>query len=375
MRMRLAAMLLLVSVPSVAQIAPQQSMDQAPASMDQEQWGILTELVGRDFEYHNSMLVTFRWIESVGYVEMTYWGLGGRTTFRLQPDPAGGVIKLLNVGAVGTSTVDRLRTATDGALLSLKRASEPKPWLEGGLAGGVIMNGIPLVPVAAGSAQARKVERLIAEGKLSRGAPLTQSAAAVGDSDVVSLGEAEDPATLAEFEAEPEPEPEIEIDPETGAVKQTPAGAIRFLDTLAQQGSLTILHHYQAWPSFTLSSKLQRVRRGNDCQAQFLGRPEFISLSNSGSFPAGTPEFESALRQISGMYRHEPLPWIVDWSRISEVSFGGLSAKHPNDQQTVVLSGTRAIALRLPNQALAKRVHYAVLFLKERCDPTADTGF
>lgn len=75
------------------------------------------------------------------------------------------------------------------------------------------------------------------------------------------------------------------------------------------------------------------------------------------------------------MYRYEPFPWIVDWSRVSEISLGGLSAKHPNDQQTIILAGTRTIALRLPNAALAKRVHYAMQFLKERCDPTAETGF
>lgn len=372
MHIRLAAALFFVGAPSLAQPDPLPGMAQPAASLHHAQWGILTELAGRDFA-SSIWIITFRWNEHAGHVELVYWNGGTRQTHLLRHDPAEGVIKLLNVGALGTQVIGRLRLAPDGALYSDGRNGNPKPWLEGNLVNGLKLNGAPLEPIVSGSKQAAKIERLIAEGKLSRGVPLTQSAAGDGGSDIASLGEAEDPATLAEFEAEPEPE--IEIDPETGAVKQTAAGAIRFLDTLAQQGSLTVLHHYQAWPSFTFSSKLQRVRRGNDCRAQFLGRPEFISLANGGSYPAGTPEFESALRQISGMYRYEPFPWIVDWSRVSDVSFGGLSAKHPNDQQTVSLAGARPIALRLPSEALAKRVHYAMQFLKERCDPTAETGF
>lgn len=375
MRIRLALLISVIgAAPSLAQPDMLPPNDQFIESEEQAQWGVLYELVGRDFVF-GSTVVTFRWIEEPGYVEMVYWGLGGRTTHRLQRDPTKGFIELFNVGALGLASMGQLRAADDGTLFFVKNGSKTKAWIEGGLAGGLVLNGTPLTPVASGTPQATKIERLIAEGKLSEGTPLPSRYGADGSTGPATSFGGADGITLAQFEAASEPEPEIEIDPETGAVRQTPAGAIRFLDTLAQQGSLTLLHHFQAWPAFTFTSKLDGVRRGSDCQALFSGRPEQISPARGGTYPAGTPEFDSALRQVAGMYRHQPLPWVIDWSRVSAVSFGGYSAKHGNDQQTVVVTGTRPIELRLPDQALAKRVHYAITFLKESCDRTADTGF
>lgn len=373
MRIQIAILMSVIgAAPSLAQPDTTPLVDHSFQSTELAQWGILFELVGRDFVF-GEQLVTFRWVENPGYVELVFWGLGGRTTQRLQRDPSEGVIQLLNVGALGTSSMGRLRAAADGSLSFAGRGVSSRPWLEGGLAGGVMMNGTPLVLVASGSPQAAKVQRLIAEGKLSEGVPLSRPAYGDGYDTPVTTSDGTDQIALTQFEAEPEPE--IELDPESGSVKQTPAGAIRFLDTLAQQGSLTLLHHYQAWPSFTFTSRLEGVRRGSDCQALLSGRPEQISLPRGGTYSAGTPEFDSALRQIAGIYRHQPLPWVVDWSRVSSVTFGGYSAKHGYDQQTVLVTGARPIELRLPDQALAKRVHYAITFLKEACDRTANTGF
>ncbi len=379
MHMRLAAPLLLLGAPSLAQPGPLPSIDQAAASMDQAQWGNLTELAGRDFVYHNSMLVTFRWIESAGYVEMVYWAGGGRSTLRLQPDPAEGVIKLLNVGPLGTSTIDRFRTAADGALFSVTRSGAVRSWLEGDPISGFKLNGTPLEPIVRGSKQAAKIERLIAEGKLAPGAPVMQVAAPgagyaattpVRQGAVTAIAQTE-----AEFEPEPEPAPEI--DPETGAIKQTPAGAIRFLDTLAQQGALTILHLWNAGQGTEIYSKLEHVRRKSDCQAMLFGKLDRISSETGQSYQAGTPEFAYVIKQVSSRSLFGSPPYAIDWSKVLSVSYGGLSARSSNDEQTVLVNGPQGVelALRLPDRALAKRAHYAITFLREACDRTAETGF
>jgi hypothetical protein len=177
------------------------------------------------------------------------------------------------------------------------------------------------------------------------------------------------PAEPAQTTAQPE------VDPATGAVKQTPAGAVRFLDTLAQQGSLLVQYHYNTWPAYMLQYKVDRVTASAECSTVFSGRPHGVALAGWPTYMAGTANFAYGMKEFSERYKHNPLPWTIDWSKATSVTLAGLTAQHANDQQTVLVNGPFFVPLRLPDQALAKRVQYAMTFLKEACDKTADTGF
>lgn len=166
-----------------------------------------------------------------------------------------------------------------------------------------------------------------------------------------------------------------EIDPVTGAIKQTPAGAIRFLDTLAQQGSLFVHYHYNIWPAYMLQYRVDRVSASSECSTVFSGKPYAVALPGWPTYMAGTANFAYGMKEFSERYKHNPLPWTVDWSKVTSVTLGGLAAQQANDEQTVLVNGPVFVPLRLPDQALAKRLQYAMTFLKEACDKTSDTGF
>lgn len=374
-----AFLLSLSAVPLVAQTAVPATSVLAPLPANRDVWGNLSDLVGRDFTLGGA-LVTFRWIEDKGHVELVLWpALGSRTTVRLQHDPNDGVLDMLDGGIFGVGSVGRVQAAADGTLSIVKSSGRSVPWLTGDPISGYRINEVPLVPVASGSKQAARVERLIAEGKLIPGAPMMQTAARdAGYAAPVPVRQSAVTAvTQAEAEFEPEPEPAPEIDPETGAVKQTPAGAIRFLDTLAQQGALTILHLWNLGQGTEVYSKIEQVRRKSDCQAVLFGRPDRISSETGKSYQAGTPEFAHVIKQVSKDSLFGFPPYAADWSKVLSVSYGGLSTSAPNDEQTVLVNGPSGmeLALRLPDRALAKRAHYAITFLREACDRTAETGF
>jgi hypothetical protein len=188
------------------------------------------------------------------------------------------------------------------------------------------------------------------------------------------------PESSVEAAARPEPDAAAgastpEVDPETGAVKQTPAGAIRFLDTLAQQGSLLVQYHYNTWPAYMLQYKVDRVTAPTECSAVFSGKPYGVALAGWPTYMAGTANFAYGMKEFAERYKHNPLPWTIDMSKVTSVTLAGLTAQHSNDQQTILVNGPFFVPLRLPDQALAKRVQYAITFLKEACDKTAETGF
>lgn len=193
------------------------------------------------------------------------------------------------------------------------------------------------------------------------GAPAVAQAVAPQDSTTT--------ANNAESAAGPE------IDPVTGAIKQTPAGAVRFLDTLAQQGSLFVQYHYNDWPAYMLQYRVDRVSAGAECSTVFVGKPYAVALPGWPTYMAGTANFAYGMKEFSERYKHNPLPWTVDWSKVTSVTLGGLAAQQSNDEQTVLVNGPVFVPLRLTDRALAKRLQYAMTFLKEACDKTADTGF
>lgn len=159
-------------------------------------------------------------------------------------------------------------------------------------------------------------------------------------------------------------------------VRQTPEGAMRFLDTVAQQGSMFLSYHYASWPLFLLQYKIERIEPVGDCAILMSGKPHAVQLQGWPLYRAGSDQFDYGMKEFSERYQHKPMPVTIDFSKVTSITLTGSTAKSVNDQKTVLVkAGTAMGPIRLTDEALAKRVQYAMTFLKEACDKTVDTGF
>ena len=94
---------------------------------------------------------------------------------------------------------------------------------------------------------------------------------------------------------------------------------------------------------------------------------------NAPNFNQRRLEQELATRQIS------PPPYEIDWSKVASVTLNdtlieGGAADVPQRGILIVMQ-SGFIQLAFQDAATARRVHYAMEFLKAHCDRTAETGF
>lgn len=169
------------------------------------------------------------------------------------------------------------------------------------------------------------------------------------------------------------------------APKQTVEGAHRFLQTIAEQHGLGV--EIQTSPGFyNIGTWSGLYNREQEIGGTYRMNP-FDSKNVTGDactttftwmYPSGAPLIDDTYgdlqhgssrgaiaTEISDLRLQTQLK--VDWSRVPGV-------KRENDYTTriEILGFGR---LTVPTTELAARVHYAIEFLRNACDPTASTGF
>lgn len=127
-------------------------------------WGLLGEMVDRDFEGPNYLL-TVRWLEPGRRMQLVKWGGGGRDTVEIELDPATGKLTRYLLGTFASYGTP-LKSAADGSILIEGNKGKVTEWLGRGPDGGLVEHygrAISLQPV---TKRAKLLASLIAKGKL-----------------------------------------------------------------------------------------------------------------------------------------------------------------------------------------------------------------
>ena len=168
-------------------------------------------------------------------------------------------------------------------------------------------------------------------------------------------------------------------------IQQTPQGAQRFLSTLVNQYNIVAVTTYNR-SKVHLAYRLADAQSMGVCVTRFNSRSRVYVDSLDRQDPI---ERESGQQGWSeAQYRRyvqiagtkEP-PFNVDWSRVTLLKIVTTTAPNKNvpsdgrNRRVAIQEGADVLVLILPDEDLAKRVQYAMQFLKEACDHTAETGF
>lgn len=156
------------------------------------------------------------------------------------------------------------------------------------------------------------------------------------------------------------------------ATTQTVEGARRFLNLLAEDGHLEM----QSWnkTGWMVSYKATSVDF-SQCRSTFTGTPYgYPDQAGNMIFPNSTAWSEPAFYAAVAGREIPTAPYTLEWSKIAAVST--YKPTQYDSERAVAISGSdRHFYLKLPTPDLAKRVRYAVEFIKASCDRTAETGF
>jgi hypothetical protein len=168
-------------------------------------------------------------------------------------------------------------------------------------------------------------------------------------------------------------------------IQQTPEGAQRFLSTVIKQYEIVAVTTYNK-PKAHLAYRLTNAHSMGVCvtkfdtgwriYADYLDRQDPIERE-SGQQGWSEAQYQRYIR-LAGT--QEP-PFTIDWSRVNLLKIVTTTAPNKNissdgrNRRVAILEGTNVLVLILPDEDLAKRVQYAMQFLKEACDKTAETGF
>ncbi len=171
------------------------------------------------------------------------------------------------------------------------------------------------------------------------------------------------------------------------AAIQTPEGAQRFLATLIDQYDVFAVTTYSV-PNVHLVYRLTGAGAGADGACRMTLTPDvrayFRNPGTAGQLEVreDRPGWDEAeyrrMLEIAGV--PEP-PFVIDWSRITGSRIVTTSApekaKSDDRARRVAIEQNARVpfVLIVPDEGLAKRLDYAIKFLKEHCDKTADTGF
>jgi hypothetical protein len=171
----------------------------------------------------------------------------------------------------------------------------------------------------------------------------------------------------------------------TDAPKQTVENAHLFIETIARQHGLRVeietspgQFNTGTWKgiyrrerevsgTYTIAPFLAHTATGEKCISEFRWPFDYSAplMDNQfGDIANSTSRTGVAATDIQGVYRSTSLT--IDWSRVP-----GLSHRE-NSWEIHVIGAGRITA---PTTELATRLHYAMEFLRNACDPTAATGF
>jgi hypothetical protein len=157
------------NVPVAQMIAPG---TQSAAAQADPRWGILAEMVGRDFETEKA-LVTVRWIVPGKRIQLddwfSDWNLSGETNFKrgyqFELDPSS---RSLVFNVEGAGRKQPISMASDGSLVSLYRGKS-YPLLTRSADNSISWDNRQLFPVSAGGKQSQRLAKLISEGRITPG--------------------------------------------------------------------------------------------------------------------------------------------------------------------------------------------------------------
>jgi hypothetical protein len=167
---------------------------------------------------------------------------------------------------------------------------------------------------------------------------------------------------------------------------QTPEGAQQFLQMVVERYGVGVVTTYQVRTAH-LAYRLQSSRPEGTCATIFEASPLSYERGLGGSNPreivSGTPAWnEKEYQQFVRAASDQVPPFKVDWSRVLSIdvitnSAPGKLASDGKPRRILVSQGVsgQPLVFIFPDEALAKRAHYAFQFLKEHCDLTAETGF
>jgi hypothetical protein len=158
-------------------------------------------------------------------------------------------------------------------------------------------------------------------------------------------------------------------------VEQTTENAQRFLTLIGESRDIRYNLSRTGWPNWSAEYKAQFARM-SECETQVNGTP-FAFYDGSWRYRDST-NFDT--RFAAQIARYKPIvpPFKIPWAKVSSVTIvGGLTADSSDYPGQVVLITTKNATVQfwISDTATAKRVQYAMEFLRVACDETAETGF
>lgn len=154
-------------------------------------------------------------------------------------------------------------------------------------------------------------------------------------------------------------------------VTQTPEGAQRFLALMAKTVVLQVEEPHRQNGQAFIHFHITKIAQGADvCTSRFDADPNHFAGSQ---IPANGRDFERFPALVARHGFSAP-PFNIDWSK---VQLSELTDPQNGNTHLVISSPDRTLYMLALTTDVGphKRIKYAMQFLKEACDKTADTGF
>lgn len=159
----------------------------------------------------------------------------------------------------------------------------------------------------------------------------------------------------------------------SAAQEQTPENAQKFLAQIGGLGQLVYASH-------TARFGYDQGAYSDESGTHYFPKPAFPATEVVASSPCST-QFKYTDTHFSssqGASTQRAMGGYINWSRVASVTVSGAEVEvvSPTSPDVASLLGPSFYErFTLPNEALAKRVGYAMEFLRLSCDQTEGTGF
>jgi hypothetical protein len=164
-------------------------------------------------------------------------------------------------------------------------------------------------------------------------------------------------------------------------VQQTPEGAHRFLGLVPQQVRVTALPHRFVYPAAGIQYAIGSIREDGPCASIIEGKADAYAVRGYWTYDSNRGFDARVPPRLAQQYNMLVPPYRIDWGSVSSIMLGDYAVANPTGtsdavgQIMLIHAGGTMVQLRIFDAVMAKRVQYAMQFLKESCDATAETGF
>ena len=158
------------------------------------------------------------------------------------------------------------------------------------------------------------------------------------------------------------------------AVNRTPAGAVKFLDTVAKRGGMGIGHY--ATREVTVTAFFSGVVAESDCLTRFDGRYAFMKLDPpalSGEF--GKAEDAANAEKFLAATGFTAPPKRIDWSRVGSIVRTSQPIHYSSWIDEAKYLRIDGVTWFFPDVRTAERAEFAIRYLVERCSLAEVEGF